>query len=212
MIIASMIISIVLSILMYFGIFRYCQLNFSKCDKYVSKYKSLDKADTSSKTVISIQKNIDGSLIPTINSLLDQTVKVDEIEVFVYNDTNVDTDVSNFVNVYKSSNKHSFITFTQALAKETEADTIIIIVSDKYTYGADFVEDLITASKKNPNKCIIIGDTLDINSGILIKPSFFNSSAISVPKNQNNINEWISKNLLVDTVSINYMETYKCIF
>ncbi len=83
-IIVLSIMSIIFSILVYFGITRYIKLYMTKSiDKYAEGYSSLSFA-RENRTVIVFtvenQSDID-NLIPTLNSLLDQTVRVNQIFV-----------------------------------------------------------------------------------------------------------------------------------
>ena len=67
-------------ILSYYEITRYLNLNFYKTDFYIEKYKKLKKQDNS-KVIISFrcEKENFPKLKTFINSILDQSYKIDEI-------------------------------------------------------------------------------------------------------------------------------------
>ena len=70
------ILSLIITILYYFGIVRYLELHIRENKKYLENYKKLEK-NYDKKVIISMSstpKNID-KMDPMLNSLLDQTVK-----------------------------------------------------------------------------------------------------------------------------------------
>ena len=75
--------SLIFSILTYFGIIRYINMYIFSSSSYANSYKTLERAKND-KVVINIMINPDKHSISSavINSLLDQTVKVDEINIF----------------------------------------------------------------------------------------------------------------------------------
>ena len=74
-------LSLIISLLYYFGLTRYFTLCTKDTNKYLENYKNLDKADKEMKVIISLSvrpEKID-KIKPMINSILDQTVKVNQI-------------------------------------------------------------------------------------------------------------------------------------
>ena len=80
----SAIFSLIYILLNYFGVIRYFGLYFSPVEKYIKKYKNLDKIGEH-KIIISLTETPEQikKITPTIKSLLDQTVKVDLISIVI---------------------------------------------------------------------------------------------------------------------------------
>ena len=72
--------SLIFSLLLYFGIIRYLNLYIYNPKSYLKKYFELEKA-YNKKVVINLSITNPDKLKPVINSLLDQTVRVDEISI-----------------------------------------------------------------------------------------------------------------------------------
>ena len=73
---------LIIILLSYFGIFRYFTLHFQSSEKYINEYSNLPKADDG-RVVISFTTTPDkiNNILPMLNSILDQTVKVDQISL-----------------------------------------------------------------------------------------------------------------------------------
>jgi hypothetical protein len=79
--ILTTLLSLFITILYYYGITRYLTLYIKDTNSYLENYKNLDKADNETKVIISLSvppEKID-KIRPMINSILDQTVKVNQI-------------------------------------------------------------------------------------------------------------------------------------
>ena len=173
--------------------------------KYFSEnYVKLPKAESPSKIIVSLSysgTNIN-SIKPSINSLLDQTVHPDQIIISINTTNHPYTIVPAFLTEANiiilhnlSKNYKECSNFISPLLRERDADTKIILVNDKQVYGIDFIETLVEASNKHPNKAIYIkgynakklvtqstfegpDNVIDIRYGALIKPSFFSGEFI----------------------------------
>lgn len=201
-------LSTILTILLYYGIIRYLKLCCVGCDYFVKSYVNLDKPEE--RTVISMEAKPD--MVPVINSILDSTVRVDEIAVYKYNGQEINSCVSDYVNVYSVPSSQKLINLTQILLKETNANTNIILLGTERIYGVDLIETLLEKQKENKNSLIYVGDKLDVNQGILLKPRFLSANVIKNIPNNVSVEDWIDKNLLVEKVPLNYTENYKCKF
>lgn len=207
----SAVLSLVYVICAYYGINRYIGLHFCSTDSHVKNYSRLDKSDDKARVVLSLTTTPErlNKLKPTIVSLLDQTTKVDEIAVSVpYGKKYVIPEyLKDIAQVYRYSvNYGDAGNLVPALLREREGDTKIILVRDNIVYGKDFVESIVTASNKNPNKAIVV-KSLDADKGVLIKPDFFDISVTNY-NDKDCCTKWLSKKLQADVDVIEYSENY----
>jgi len=177
--IVSLILSVIVLIyivLEYYGIIRYYKLHWFSTEKYVKSYSSLEKADKN-KVVLTFSCPVEKlkNLKPFINSLLDQTVKVDEIALTIpfKNVDKIPAYLSEILTVDGYSKDYGDKScMICPILRETEANTKIIIVDPDMVYSKEFVQDMVDESNKNPDK-IVYGKGKDPKFGILIKPGFF---------------------------------------
>ena len=190
---ASIIISIVVIIMSYLELFRYCSMHIKNPDSFTS-YQNLERAGTGRVVVLTegfVSK-------PYVNSVLDQTVKVDEIAC----SSNLDNKVKKFVNSYNTT--HPLQT---ALKRERNSQTKIIILNGDTVYCPEFIEELINASNNNKNS-IIYGNK-ETGDGILITsddidPEIINDLGID-------IDELIQKYKIKNEVDLKIDRNYKCL-
>ena len=189
--------------------FKRCN-KLKKCNTYdlINNYKNVKKC-TDDKVVISFSttpENI-GKIKPMLNSLLDQTAKVDQISLnlpdgYTYDIPNECKDICNIYEVgrdYGNGNK-----FVPTLLRENECGTKIILVEDCYMYGNDFVETILKLSDLHPDKSIFMGNSKKDISGILIKPEFVHDITHSKCDNS-----WLSDNVSCDKVKYIYEKNEK---
>jgi cellulose synthase/poly-beta-1,6-N-acetylglucosamine synthase-like glycosyltransferase len=203
--VVTTILSIIWILLSYFGIIRYISIHIKNTESYVKKYNNLSKADTNNKVVINItpDNNNSKNLITTIKSLLDQTVKVDEIGITLSDDKYIiPPELKDIVTIYTVSKKYGKSeTIIPCIIREGNKDTRIIILNDNTIYGIDFIEDIIIDSEKNPDKGIIYN-----NKVIMFKPDFYPDNICDNPSKDSD--SWaIDK--LKGTHTLNYSDNYK---
>ena len=179
LLILSIIIStiyLIYSIADYCGYTRLFWLKRNSIDKYIPEYKNLGKHET--RVVISFSTTAEKIKLisPMINSLLDQTRKVDQIFLNI---------PSNYKDIVpeKYNKVLSIITtekdygegekYIPVLLRECDCKTKIIIVKDDIVYGKNLIETLLDESNKYPDKAIYTEDA------ILVKPDFFDSKILS---------------------------------
>jgi hypothetical protein len=164
------IISIIYVLISYYGFDRYFYMHMFNTHKYLSKYKNLPKYGDG-KVVVGFQvKPTDNleKIKPMLNSILDQTIRVDVIYVVC------DIVLPTFINdiavkiPWKNNNTNPIIPL---LLKEKDNDTVIIWLNTDVVYGKDYIETMIDKSK---NGSCIVND----KNGLLIKPSFYDYSII----------------------------------
>jgi len=147
-------------------------------------------------------------ITPVINSLLEQTVKVDLISITVpYGDKyKIPTKIIDGVSLLRTGQDYGELNaLIPVVLKEGDNNTHIITVKDNKIYGIDFVDILIQNSLKYPNS-IIYTNKKDILDGALFKPKFFDDNIIYL-KNT----EQILKNKNVPIKYFKYRENYKSI-
>lgn len=169
------VIGLIYLILSYYGIIRYFKLHFISTDIYTENFKNLPKASKNRVTVcFSADDKQLKNIKPFINSILDQTVRVDDIALTIpYRDMDkIPKNLKDIISPYGYSKDYDNAgNFICSILRETEAETKIIIVEPDKVYGEDFIENLVEESEKNPNKILYVGKE---KVGILLKPKFFN--------------------------------------
>jgi hypothetical protein len=213
----SVIISTIIILISYFGIQRYVSLHFQSNEQFILNYSNLEKADTKQRVVISFTTTPDkiNKIEPMIRSLLDQTVKVDQISLNIpykfngksYNIPKEYNDILNIFRTEKDYNSGSKIIPT--LLRECECGTKIIYLDDNQIYGKDLIETLVKESNENPDKAIYTKGDMDASGAVLIKPEFFEYSLIKRTRNEKFNDKWIKNNLKVELKKVPYTETYK---
>jgi hypothetical protein len=199
------ILSLIITLLYYFGIIRYFQLHFDNTEKYLENYKNLDKA-SNNKVIISLSTTPEKikKIRPMINSLLDQTVKVDNIFLNLPQDKNYDIpeDYKKILNIFSCGQDYGCANkFIPTILREENNNTIIILLEDDYIYGKDFIESLIESYETNKNAIIS-------KKGILVIPEFFDMNVFN--RNINNLDDqWIQNCINCKKINLNYTENYK---
>ena len=158
---------------------------------YTEKYKYLPRA-SKNRTIVSFytpEKNLD-KIKPMINSILDQTVRVDQILLpCSYNIPDYLRTVVSPCPVMK--NYGNGTAFVPVLLKEKNADTSIIVPKDNVVYGKDYIETLVTNSEQDSNSVI----TDQNRDGILIRPECYdNCSDLMSNSSQNLDKKWLVDN------------------
>lgn len=206
----SITLSLVFIIMSYYGIFRYFSLHYFDQEKYVKNYLNLQKAHDDKKITVVVTSTENGlkKIKPTINSLFDQTVRVDEIILVIPYELNekIPKDIKNNVWVHNFSKDYGELNaFVPPLLKETNKDDIIIVVKDDIIYGRDFIEDLLEIHSKHNS--VIYGKNDDPDYGVLIQSDYFKYGFEDYEGKD--LKGWLDKYLKVDVVSSNYKESYK---
>ena len=182
----------------HFGIFRYIKLCSTNPETYLANYTSLEKADKK-RTVIVFTVPVDQleKIDPFLNSLLDQTVRVDDIGITIpYKDVNkIPQRYKKFLSVYGySADYDDAATLICAVLREPETDTKIIIVDPNVIYANDFIETIVDCSndKNNVDKIIRGDETSLFRNGLLIKPKFF-TDQIALYQKGTGMKAWLEK-------------------
>jgi hypothetical protein len=204
--IISTVLSVITMLLSYFGIIRYFTLRLNSTESYTKKYKYLPPADEDKRVVVTLTTTEENKnkLKIALNSILDQTVRVDQIALNIPSSEKIELpdQYKEFLNIYRVGKRYGELTnVIGTLLRETEADTYIIIMQDNYTYGIDIIETLLDESNNNPNSAI------QSKGVLLVKPEFFTADIID-NENPNYDKDWLKDHLNVEVITLDYLETY----
>lgn len=202
------ILSLIFLCVSYFGILRYGQLYLHSTEYYTNKYVSLPKADKNRVVVAFTASDKElANLKPFLNSILDQSVRVDDIALTIpYSRMkNVDSKLKKVLSVYGFSKDYGNASnLICTVLREPDANTKIIIVDPNVIYGKDFVESLVIKSNENPTKIVFSKDKNE-KAGFLVKSAFFDEKIANYEKGFD-CNSWLKKCCDNKDCSIGYSE------
>jgi hypothetical protein len=177
-------------------------------------YLKTPRTQSSGKVIVSIgtEKSDFSEIRPMINSILDQTVHVDQITLSVKKGSVLAIpeylERERIIISHKVCEDYKgLLCILSPLLREKDADTKIILVTDNQIYGEDFIETLVDASEKSPNAVIFTrgynakksitmnekvdvphdNDVIDITGGVLVKPKFFDEDILNLESQPENI-------------------------
>lgn len=201
----SVILSVIMIITSYYGLDRYIKLQYSNPTTYIKEYSSLQEADPNSRVVVSLTCTPDeiSKIEPTLLSVLDQTVKVNQISLNVSKDCAIPNQYNDMCNVYGFCKDYGDGTkYIPTLLREGDKDTKIICLDNAYIYGGDLIETLVNESNKNPDL------TIYTKGAILFKPRFVSPEIVDRLKSDFD-DKWLFDNINVDKKEIEYDEIYR---
>jgi hypothetical protein len=188
------ILSLFLSIVALFYMFgaryqltRYVNLLYfgpPSFEPYVKNYANLEKALQDDKVVIAFtlkpSQTTLSRLRPFLQSLLDQSKRVDDIVMTVPSRLDFPKELERVVSVQKfykdyRMEEQDVGNLILSVLREPESNTRIIIVNPSVVYGKDFVANMIDASNRFPNS-IIYANEKNLKEAMLLKPMFFDKS------------------------------------
>ena len=188
------VISLILILLAYYGIIRYCKICYTKDCKCMSEsYTKLPRVESKSKVVVSMYSTSDDiGKNNTIKSILDQTVHPDQIILVTDKDTSIPDFLKKDSIVVKQATDGfgKISALTVPLKTQKDSKTKIIVITDGVVYGPDFIESIVEESENNPDAIIFVEgynskefvkgklsskniDVVNVSSGILITPALF---------------------------------------
>ena len=162
------------------GIIRKWQLQIYQPEDYLRKFAKIPKADKTKVVVafsISEKLNLE-QIKPFLNSLLDQTVKVDEIILNIpYKDMEIiPKRYKKILSVHGYSKDYeNAANLICSVLTEPEANTKIVLVEPNTMYNDDFIEMMVAKSNEQPDKIVYGNKDKNIKHGILLKPKFFDN-------------------------------------
>ena len=208
--------------LAYFGLIRKLTLNLKNPEDYMYIYTDNDKIDTSNyKFIISLSATPEdiSKMKPVISSLLDQTVKVDEICINIPPKciNMIPSYMGKCLNVYKLSRDYGKMNnIIPVLRREIDSDTILIALENNLVYGKDFIET-ITRPYCNDNNSELnkLVQSTHLNNGIIsgsIMTSVgnFEPEILGIDDQSHYIHpeKWITKHLNGTKKQVKYTENY----
>lgn len=127
-------------------------MHTGRTEKYVKNYKKLDKATPDSRLIVSFSTSPDkvNKLKPFINSLLDQTVRVDEIAFNLSHgvEYKIPDEMKNYMLIHKTGKNYGNGNgIIPTLLREKEGNTKILVVEPDKVYGKDFIEEVLEQAK-----------------------------------------------------------------
>jgi hypothetical protein len=196
-----------------YSLFRFMRLKYFCSKQYIQDYRHLKKC-TNDKVVLSLTTVPERikKIKPMLNSLLNQTVRVDRIALNIpekckNKDYDIPNEYNELCNIFNVGRDYGPGTkYVPTLLREKDCGTKIILLDDDYIYGKDLIEVLLKESEKNPNKCLYIGNDFKTANGILLKPEFIDKVTHNYCDNQ-----WLKDNLKVEKMKIPYKKNYKFI-
>jgi hypothetical protein len=209
----STIISVLMILMSYYGVDRYIIMHLNSMENYMSKYKNLSPLP--GKVIVSFTTNEDkmNKMKPMLNSILDQTVKVNKIDMNLppkKTDYVIPKKYKDMCSIYHIGKDYgSANNLIPVLLRSKDKGTKIIFLNDEVVYGKDFFEQIINESDKYPNNAILNYKNNNICAGI-VKPEFFSLDVIDNNKKYFD-DEWIKSHLLNNPIKFNYIENYKTI-
>lgn len=184
------ILSLVIILALYYGLDRYVILKMaSKCraTEMINNYSSLRNA-SDDRTVVTFSSADDHNILPTVLSLLDQTVKVDQIALNSCLKKQPSDICLQVINVFRVSDKtEQFRGIVPTLEREKDSKTNIIWLRDDYIYGKDFIESMF--DQKKDSNVVIAKDRHGKIIGILLKPDSLKTEIIDYEKSCNQQND-----------------------
>ena len=207
----SVLLSLVYIGLVYFGIIRYVKMHCTDPEKFIAGYSALDRADTDNRVVITLEipaREID-KIEPLMNSILDQTVKVDEIAIHIYVEDDQEIAIPKYLKkiariymVKKSHGQGNAIIPT--IMREKDGNTIIMHLDHMQIFGKDFIEDFLTDVKDG---------AVSAKGAMLIRPNMFTTKDLYDfnTKNAHRFGMWEAEKLIDKGIAIknkSYRENY----
>ena len=193
----------------FFNFYRYFKIRYyPNLPDYIMKYTHKKKITSfNSKIIVSIScrpQNVH-KMESLLASLLDQTIKIDQIALNIPYKTKDGRDYKikkvceDVVSIYRCGNDYGKENnIIPTLLREGEYGTIIISLDENIIYGKNFLELLIQTSVQN-NNCAIM-----FNEGMLVKPEFFTRD-ILYSENIGNVRKFIKSR----QINFEYYENYK---
>lgn len=212
LLVLSTILSLIATFFSYFGITRYFGCHIKNSNNDIGNYHKLPKA-SDGRIVISFSADPTklNKLKPFINSILDQTVKVDLIAMIIPDDGRyvnyvIPDYIKNVAAVFHAGRAYGKGTkIIPMLLREKECDTTIISLDENIVYGQDFIYSLVEESKNYPNSILIDKK----GTFMLSKPEHFGCDVINREKDTLD-NDWFLQKASNSKI-FNYRENYKII-
>lgn len=203
------ILSFVVTLLSFLEIKRYMAIKKSKvkAKSYIEKYSTLSK--NNGKVVISMavdNKDV-GTAMPTLVSLLDQSVKVDRIYINLLPGQRYDIPqkVKDIAITYKSGKNYGCLScLVPTLLRELDRETLILCVKPETVYGSDFVQTMVEEITSDDSEICIAKNIVGKNCGFITRTSVFRNDITLSHSNCKNIDD------LALNMKVKYVKVINC--
>jgi hypothetical protein len=153
-------------------------------DYYIRNYMKKNRVNYDHKVIVSLTTTPTRihKIKPMIKSLLNQSVRIDQIALNIPKEYNgqpyvVPPKLQSMINVFTTGRSYGRGTkCIPTILRETDANTIIIMLDEYYIYGYNFIEQLIAEYHKSPQYCLYCKGT------ILIKSSFVKEDIVDITR------------------------------
>jgi len=166
---------------------------------YATNYSSIPSFKDAKRVVVTLTSTPETSsnLKAVLNSLLDQTIRVNEIALNVPYKFKVPDGIELGAVVFRTGKEAKPLDGTlPTIKREGETGTIIIAIDDNHIYGKDFIKTIIQEIMKTPSMAVYVnGDT----SLLALKPEMINTEVL-YDDNASNLKDYLS----VETRGFNY--------
>jgi hypothetical protein len=204
------VLSLIYFITQYYGYDRYIKLHFNDINPYIKNYSNIPKS-CDDRVIICFNSPIQQlpKLQPFLISILDQTVRVDDIILVIHSkDTKYIPEKFKpilTINDYHRNYENDSVNIIRSISTEPESNTKIILVDPTMVYPENFIETFVEHSEKNHDKIIYGSPSKNPKYGILIKPSFFNK----ITQNDENLCTLLDTCTNASNIVINSTNIYK---
>lgn len=200
------VVTLIYIIMVYYGLDRYLLLHVKSTEGYISKYSGIEKDQEKVVVVFDGNTCTNTALKPFLNSLLDQTVRIDDICVCL--STESKKKFPSFVSVQecdKNCNPLSLV-----VLREMEGDTFLLVLKPDLVYGQDYIAQMLEKARKNPEKVITDG-----HGGLLLRQRFFSGNVVEScekGKGGNCVEDWVKNKTKREIIRIEYSPIYGVLF
>ena len=175
-------LAIIVIVSLYYNLHRYALLHLDYSDTdCIQNYMSLKRVNYDHKVIVSLTTTPQRihKLKPMIKSILNQTVRIDQIVLNIPNSKNfkVPKELESMIHVYSCGRDYGSGTkCIPTILRENDSDTLIIMLDDRFIYGETFIEDLVEKVKKDSDACLYCKGTIVAKSG------FFKEDIVDVTR------------------------------
>lgn len=128
-------------------------------DPFITQFMQTSRLDTEDKIIVVLWGDTD-KMTPTVASLLDQTVRIDDIVIVSNTDVQLPEALTRFAHVIQTSCRYDTeFDDVRYIAQTTkDANTFILGLQSGTVYGKDFVRTMVEQSQIHPDEILSDGN------------------------------------------------------
>jgi len=189
---------LIVLIIWHYSLHRYAMLHMNLSDDYlIGNYLKKKRVNYNHKIVVSLTTTPHRikKIKPMIKSILDQSIRIDQISLNIPAEYEgkkfeIPDNLDKMINIHTIGRTYGRGTkCIPTVLRETDANTIIILLDDYYIYGYDFLEKLLDQYLQTPDHCLYT------RGAILLKSSFVKEEIVDITR------EDVSDKLLMKYIS-----------